>query len=140
MHPKMPRIPAIRSGSTAARSISPQSGFPALAIRFFGLIPAAGQGSRMGNDTPKQYQRIGRCTLLEHSVRALMSDPRVARVLIVVAPADPHAAALALPSGVRLAPVGGPSPGESVRNDLPPLPGRTQLAHPRLVPYAPPPS
>jgi 2-C-methyl-D-erythritol 4-phosphate cytidylyltransferase len=98
-----------------------------LAIRFFGLIPAAGQGSRMGSDVPKQYQRIGRCTLLEHSVRALMSDPRVARVLIVVAPADPHAAALALPSGVRLAPVGGSSRGESVRNGLRALAGEIEL-------------
>jgi len=81
----------------------------------------------MGSDTPKQYQRIGRCTLLEHSVRALMSDPRVARVLIVVAPADPHAAALALPSGVRLAPVGGSSRAESVRNGLRALAGEIDL-------------
>ena len=81
----------------------------------------------MGSDTPKQYQRIGRCTLLEHSVRALMSDPRVARVLIVVAPADPHAAALAFPSGVRLAPAGGSSRGESVRNGLRALAGEIEL-------------
>src|SRR5258708_32178301 len=89
----------------------------------------------MGSDTPKQYQRIGRCTLLEHSVRALMSDPRVARVLIVVAPADPHAAALALPSGVRLAPVGGPSRGGSGRNGLRGLAGQPGLGDRVRRPY-----
>lgn len=72
----------------------------------------------MGVDIPKQYLRLGSRTLLEHSVRALMSDPRVERVLIVVAPADRHAAAVSFPSGVRLAPVGGASRAESVRNGL----------------------
>ena len=40
----------------------------------------------METDIPKQYLRLGSRTLLEHSVLALMSDPRVERVLIVVAP------------------------------------------------------
>jgi 2-C-methyl-D-erythritol 4-phosphate cytidylyltransferase len=87
-------------------------------IRFFGLIPAAGHGSRMGADTPKQYLRLGSRTLLEHSVAALMSDPRVERVLVVVSPHDRHAADLPFPNGVRLAPVGGACRAESVRNGL----------------------
>jgi len=89
-----------------------------VAIRFFGLIPAAGYGSRMEADIPKQYLRLGSRTLLEHSVLALMSDPRVERVLVVVAPADRHAASLSLPVGVTVAPVGGASRAESVRNGL----------------------
>ncbi|HEX4598212.1 MAG TPA: 2-C-methyl-D-erythritol 4-phosphate cytidylyltransferase [Burkholderiaceae bacterium] len=89
-----------------------------MTIRFLGLIPAAGHGSRMGADLPKQYLRLGSRTLLEHSVAALMSDPRVERVLVVVSSADRHAAALPFPNGVRLAPIGGASRAESVRNGL----------------------
>lgn len=89
-----------------------------MTIRFFGLIPAAGHGSRMGTDVPKQYLRLGSRTLLEHSVAALTSDPRVARVLIVVSSKDRLAAELPFPDSVRLAPVGGASRAESVRNGL----------------------
>jgi 2-C-methyl-D-erythritol 4-phosphate cytidylyltransferase len=89
-----------------------------VAIRFFGLIPAAGYGSRMEADIPKQYLRLGSRTLLEHSVLALMSDPRVERVLVVVAPADRHAASLSFSGRVMVAPVGGASRAESVRNGL----------------------
>jgi 2-C-methyl-D-erythritol 4-phosphate cytidylyltransferase len=89
-----------------------------VAIRFFGLIPAAGHGSRMGADIPKQYLRLGSRTLLEHSVAALMSDPRVERVLIVVSSSDRRAGDLPFPRSVRLAAVGGASRAESVRNGL----------------------
>jgi len=97
-----------------------------VAIRFFGLIPAAGRGARMGADVPKQYLRLGARTLLEHSVRALMSDQRVSQVLVVVAPDDRQAAAVAFPGGVRLAPVGGSSRAESVRNGLRALAGEAR--------------
>lgn len=89
-----------------------------MSIRFFGLIPAAGFGSRMGADIPKQYLRLGARTLLQRSVEALMSDPRVQRVLVVLSPADVHARALTFPGSVRLAAVGGASRAESVRNGL----------------------
>jgi 2-C-methyl-D-erythritol 4-phosphate cytidylyltransferase len=89
-----------------------------VAIRFFGLIPAAGYGSRMQAGVPKQYLRLGSQTLLEHSVRALMADERVSRVLIVIAPQDRQAGALSFPGRVSLAPVGGSSRAESVRNGL----------------------
>src|SRR5437879_1823960 len=72
----------------------------------------------MGADIPKQYVRLGSRTLLQHSVAALMSDPRVRQVLIVVSPADRHARALTFPPAVRLAPVGGASRAETVRNGL----------------------
>ncbi|HEX4586258.1 MAG TPA: 2-C-methyl-D-erythritol 4-phosphate cytidylyltransferase [Burkholderiaceae bacterium] len=104
-----------------------------MSIRFFGLIPAAGQGSRMGVDIPKQYLRLGSLTLLEHSVRALMSDRRVGQVLIVVAAADRHAAALSFPSGVTVAPVGGSCRAETVRNGLRVLADRIGAADRVLV-------
>jgi len=72
----------------------------------------------MGADAPKQYLPLGSQTLLERSVLALMSDRRIHRIVIVVAPADRRASALSLPRGVSLAPVGGSSRAESVRNGL----------------------
>lgn len=72
----------------------------------------------MGADVPKQYLRLGSCTLLEHSVRALMSDPRVARVAVVVSRSDLRAAQLALPDQVKLLPVGGSSRAHSVLHGL----------------------
>ena len=98
-----------------------------MTIRFFGLIPAAGHGSRMGAGIPKQYVRLGSRTLLEHSVLALMSDARVQRVLVVVAPDDARAGALPFPAGVRVAPVGGASRAESVRNGLQALAGEAAV-------------
>ncbi len=86
----------------------------------------------MGTDAPKQHMRLGARTLLEHSVAALMSDPRVEQVLIVVAADDPHARQLALPGGALLAAVGGASRAESVRNGLREL-ARDAREHDRVL-------
>ena len=56
--------------------------------RFFGLIPAAGAGERMGLATPKQYLELCGRTMLYHSVRALLADARIDTVFVVLAPAD----------------------------------------------------
>jgi len=106
---------------------------PPVTIRFFGLIPAAGYGSRMGADMPKQYLRLGSRTLLEHSVNALMSDRRVARVWVVVSPQDPLARQQSFPPGVTVAAVGGSSRAESVRNGLRVLAGEVDTRDRVLV-------
>jgi len=56
--------------------------------RFFGLIPAAGAGERMGLATPKQYLELRGRTMLYHSVKALLADDRIDTVFVVLAPAD----------------------------------------------------
>jgi 2-C-methyl-D-erythritol 4-phosphate cytidylyltransferase len=88
--------------------------------RFFALIPAGGRGTRFASVTakPKQYLPLGRRTMLEHALDALLAEPRIDAVLIVVAPRDPYAGAIAWPQRVRIAPVGGDSRAESVRNGL----------------------
>jgi 2-C-methyl-D-erythritol 4-phosphate cytidylyltransferase len=89
-------------------------------VRFFGLIPAAGTGSRMGADSvPKQYLPLGGRSMLEHSVDAMLADARVERVFVVVAPADSRWQSIrAEPGRVEFLPVGGVSRAESVRNGL----------------------
>ncbi len=56
--------------------------------QFFGLIPAAGAGERMGLATPKQYLELLGRPMLYHSVKALLADARIATVFVVLAPAD----------------------------------------------------
>jgi 2-C-methyl-D-erythritol 4-phosphate cytidylyltransferase len=56
--------------------------------RFFGLIPAAGTGERMGLGRPKQYLELLGRSMLYHSAKALLANPRVDAVFVVLAPAD----------------------------------------------------
>lgn len=72
----------------------------------------------MGADRPKQYLHLGAQTLLERSIRCLLADARVVRVLVVVAPADAVGAALALPARCQLLADGGATRAQTVRNGL----------------------
>ena len=86
--------------------------------RLHALIPAAGAGTRFGGELPKQYQRLGRATMLEHATAALLADARVVSVLVVVLPGDPHVAGLAFDARVQTAAVGGATRAASVRAGL----------------------
>jgi 2-C-methyl-D-erythritol 4-phosphate cytidylyltransferase len=72
----------------------------------------------MQADRPKQYLPLGAMTLLERSVRSLLADERVARVLIVVAPDDAHAAGSVLPPRCEWLAAGGATRAGTVRNGL----------------------
>lgn len=56
--------------------------------RYFALIPAAGAGSRMGSELPKQYLEIAGKPLLYYAVRRLAMHPRIEQVFVVLAPGD----------------------------------------------------
>lgn len=71
------------------------------------VVPAAGMGSRMQSDCPKQYLTIGERTLLEHAVASLLCHPRVGRVIVVVSPTDRQFAALPLARDPRVTRVAG---------------------------------
>lgn len=89
--------------------------------RFFGLIPAAGAGERMGLATPKQYVELRGRPMLYHSVKALLADSRIDTVFVVLAPADGEFRQHAWGEfGERLAPLycGGATRHDSVLNGL----------------------
>jgi 2-C-methyl-D-erythritol 4-phosphate cytidylyltransferase len=90
--------------------------------RCFGLVPAAGVGARVGGTLPKQYTPLGGRVMLEHAVEALRSDPRVGRIVVVVAAADrlidPFAAGPGARLGAMVAAVGGSNRAQSVANGL----------------------
>ena len=56
--------------------------------RFFGLIPAAGAGERMGLATPKQYLPLLGRPMLYHSVNALLASGSIDIVFVVLAAGD----------------------------------------------------
>ncbi|MBI2799067.1 MAG: 2-C-methyl-D-erythritol 4-phosphate cytidylyltransferase [Gammaproteobacteria bacterium] len=61
---------------------------PSALSRVWAVIPAAGKGSRMGGDTPKQYLPLLGRTVIEHTVERLANHPRVAGVVLVLAADD----------------------------------------------------
>jgi 2-C-methyl-D-erythritol 4-phosphate cytidylyltransferase len=54
----------------------------------YALIPAAGSGSRMGAEIPKQYQALMGKPLLRYAVDVLCAQPQVRQVFVVLAPQD----------------------------------------------------
>jgi len=90
-------------------------------VRLVGLIPAAGQGARLGAEAPKQYLELHGRPLLAHAARALLAHPAIALAFVVLAPDDERFAALDWAEfGDRLAPLwcGGATRRDSVMNGL----------------------
>lgn len=48
------------------------------------IVPAAGIGSRMKSQTPKQYLKIGSMTILEHTLHKLLSHPRISQIIVAI--------------------------------------------------------
>jgi 2-C-methyl-D-erythritol 4-phosphate cytidylyltransferase len=89
--------------------------------RYFGLVPAAGSGSRFGIAGLKQYSPLAGKPMLYHSIARLLDAPEVEVAFVVLAPADTdfrrHDWSV---FGERLAPLycGGASRRDSVLNGL----------------------
>jgi 2-C-methyl-D-erythritol 4-phosphate cytidylyltransferase/2-C-methyl-D-erythritol 2,4-cyclodiphosphate synthase len=88
--------------------------------RHFAVVPAAGSGSRLGAERPKQYLAIGAATLLERSVAALLECGWIERIVVVVSPDDTIAATLPglVSPRVALEAVGGATRRASVLGGL----------------------
>ena len=56
--------------------------------RVVAVIPAAGVGSRMQADRPKQYLTINGKTILEHTIDALLHHPLIDEVIVAISPGD----------------------------------------------------
>jgi len=71
------------------------------------VVPAAGIGSRMAADRPKQYLHIAGKTILEHTIDRLFSHPAITRVIIAISQTDPYFASLPLANDPRITVVDG---------------------------------
>jgi 2-C-methyl-D-erythritol 4-phosphate cytidylyltransferase len=56
--------------------------------RFLALIPAAGSGSRMGGEMPKQYMPLNSIPMIAHALIVLAREPRISRLFVVISPDD----------------------------------------------------
>jgi 2-C-methyl-D-erythritol 4-phosphate cytidylyltransferase len=88
----------------------------AVPARCFALLPCAGSGVRAGTAQPKQYQPVAGVPMVRHTLAAFARVPRIARVLVVVAPGDTTLAAR--DAAYSIAACGGPTRAESVFNGL----------------------
>lgn len=83
------------------------------------IVPAAGSGSRLGSQQPKQYLQLAGKPMLVHTVQALLACRRLRSVVVVVQPDDARAAAvLERDARLHIAPCGGPTRAASVRGGL----------------------
>ncbi|MGF1715094.1 2-C-methyl-D-erythritol 4-phosphate cytidylyltransferase [Photobacterium chitinilyticum] len=71
------------------------------------VVPAAGVGSRMAADRPKQYLLVAGKTILEHTIDRLFCHPAIQRVIIAISKTDPYFSALPLATDPRITLVDG---------------------------------
>ena len=53
------------------------------------VVPAAGRGSRVGGDVPKQHRPLLGRPLIRHTLERLAAHPRIAGLMVVLAADDP---------------------------------------------------
>jgi 2-C-methyl-D-erythritol 4-phosphate cytidylyltransferase len=86
------------------------------------IVPAGGSGARFGAVLPKQYVTIAGATVIEHSLKALLSAKGVEHVYLVVQSDDQHAESIlsqfALAQSVSLLRCAGETRAQTVVNAL----------------------
>jgi 2-C-methyl-D-erythritol 4-phosphate cytidylyltransferase/2-C-methyl-D-erythritol 2,4-cyclodiphosphate synthase len=102
------------------------------------LIVAAGRGSRMGGDLPKQFRPIGGKAVLRWAGEPFLHHSAVSDVRVVIGPGQGELAATAL-NGVAIARFveGGPERADSVRAGLQAIDSAAVLIHYAARPFCP---
>ncbi|SUB81822.1 2-C-methyl-D-erythritol 4-phosphate cytidylyltransferase [Pragia fontium] len=86
-----------------------------LPLNIVAILPAAGIGSRMQSDCPKQYLSIGDKTIIEYAINMLLSHPMVQHVIVALHPQDSVFATLPISTDERISTVtGGAERSDSV--------------------------
>lgn len=86
---------------------------------FWALIPAAGIGSRMRADRPKQYLQLAGKSIIEHTLACFLEHPQLRCVVVSLAAEDPYWPTLACASDPRIQRAdGGAERADSVLNGL----------------------
>lgn len=102
------------------------------------LIVAAGSGSRMGGDLPKQYRPIAGKSVLAHAVDALASHPAIDAIRVVIGEGQEEMAREALGSReVGHFIIGGAERADSVRAGLEAIETDVILVHDAARPFCP---
>ncbi len=56
--------------------------------KYWAVIPAAGIGSRMNSEIPKQYLKIAGKTILEHTLNCFLQHPKISGIIVVISMED----------------------------------------------------
>ncbi len=79
------------------------------------LIPAAGIGSRMKSDCPKQYLMVAGKTIIEHTLLSLLLNPQISQIFIALSPEDDQFSQLEIANNARIKTIiGGAQRADSV--------------------------
>lgn len=90
-----------------------------MSASYSAIVPAAGVGKRFGSALPKQYLSLHGATVIEHSLRLLLSIERLQHIVVVVHPEDRRWCDLAVFSDARITVAnGGAERCHSVLNGL----------------------
>lgn len=92
--------------------------------KFWGIVPAAGAGKRMGAPTPKQYLCILGKPVLAHTLERLLAVPEFERLIVALSPEDEYWESLTVAADPRIQTVaGGKERADSVLSALHSLSG-----------------
>jgi 2-C-methyl-D-erythritol 4-phosphate cytidylyltransferase len=72
-------------------------------VRYWLVMPAAGQGQRFGGATPKQFERLGELTVMETALGVFLGDERCVGIAVATAPGAPLPLTAATRSRLRIA-------------------------------------
>lgn len=88
--------------------------------RYFAIVPAAGSGSRMGAERPKQYLELLGRPLLWHTLNTLCHASAIEQVFVVISPEDQWWETFSWESleSLQVLRVGGSTRAQSVSNAL----------------------
>lgn len=87
------------------------------------VVPAAGRGTRVGGDCPKQYLPLAGRPLIAHTLERLAAHPRIAGLLVTLAAGDAHWSGIdALNGKPVLTAIGGAERSDSVLAGIDALP------------------
>ena len=56
--------------------------------KYWVVIPAAGSGSRMGADLPKQYLQLAGKTVIEHTLSRFSEHPKISGIVVALSSQD----------------------------------------------------
>jgi 2-C-methyl-D-erythritol 4-phosphate cytidylyltransferase len=87
--------------------------------KYWVVIPAAGVGSRMGVDRPKQYISVNDKTILEHTIDCFLQREEIEKIIVAISPEDEYWPTLEIANNEKIitAP-GGEERYQSVLNSL----------------------
>ena len=96
------------------------------------VIPAAGAGKRMGNETSKQYLSLGAVPIVVRTLRVFAASPSIDGIILVVPAGDVEEVRGAIVEGFGIGKVekivaGGRQRQDSVKAGIDALPGGTEV-------------